>query len=211
VVLKVSREDASADALSAEWRLVSDLGTRTSPVSRLARLLPEPVARGAFTRAGHSSRPAIVYRWRSGFLYTLRDVRAAYPAGIDARTAVWIWRRLLDLLGGLHETGVSHGAVFPEHVLLHPRDHAIRLVGWSSARALGRDSTLAARDLAASAETLRFALARTDVPGALRSLLDHAVAGERHEASALSKEVWRAATAAFGPPAYHPFTMPGFL
>ena len=65
--------------------------------------------------------------------YTLPEVRAAHPAGLDARDVAWIWRRLLTALGFAHENGVAHGAVLPVHVLIEPVEHKLVLIGWSSA------------------------------------------------------------------------------
>ncbi|MEV7178847.1 molecular chaperone DnaJ [Kitasatospora sp. NPDC093679] len=63
-------------------------------------------------------------------LRPLTDVLAAHPDGLDPRDAAWIWRRLLVALGYAHRAGVRHGAVLPEHVLVHPADHGLVLVDW---------------------------------------------------------------------------------
>ena len=41
-----------------------------------------------------------------------------------------MWRRLLVGLGWAHRAGVVHGAVLPEHVLIHPAEHGLVLVDW---------------------------------------------------------------------------------
>src|SRR5690606_6533500 len=46
------------------------------------------------------------------------------------RDAAWMWRRLLVGIGFAHRTGVLHGAVLPDHVMIHPEDHGLVLVGW---------------------------------------------------------------------------------
>jgi serine/threonine protein kinase len=66
-------------------------------------------------------------------LYTLEDVRAAHPAGLDARDVAWIWRRLLSVLGFAHTQGVIHGQILPMHVLIEPREHKLVLVDWCAA------------------------------------------------------------------------------
>ncbi|MFI6516481.1 molecular chaperone DnaJ [Spirillospora sp. NPDC050679] len=62
--------------------------------------------------------------------HSLAEVRAAHPAGLDPRDAAWMWRRLLVALGFAHRAGVLHGAVLPEHVLIHPVEHGLVLVDW---------------------------------------------------------------------------------
>lgn len=74
-------------------------------------------------------RTANVITVAEGF-FSLAEVRAAYPDGVDPRDAAWMWRRLLVALGFAHRAGVLHGAVLPEHVLIHPGEHGLVLVDW---------------------------------------------------------------------------------
>jgi serine/threonine protein kinase len=62
--------------------------------------------------------------------HDLAAVRAAHPGGLDPRDVAWMWRRLLVALGFAHRAGVLHGAVLPEHVLIHPEDHGLVLLDW---------------------------------------------------------------------------------
>ncbi|MEO3823356.1 molecular chaperone DnaJ [Actinomadura sp. B10D3] len=62
--------------------------------------------------------------------HSLAEVRRAHPGGVDPRDAAWMWRRLLVGLGFAHRAGVLHGAVLPEHVLIHPEEHGLVLVDW---------------------------------------------------------------------------------
>jgi hypothetical protein len=67
-------------------------------------------------------------------------IRSALPAGVDGRTLVWMWKRLIMLLDWTHKLGYLHGAVLPPHVLYYPdndggtgrdvRKHSVRLVDW---------------------------------------------------------------------------------
>jgi hypothetical protein len=69
----------------------------------------------------------------SGFR-SLAEVRAPFPAGVDSRDAASMWRRLLVAIGAAHRAGVIHGAVLPEHVLIHPSDHGLVLLGSRAGR-----------------------------------------------------------------------------
>ncbi|WP_067469268.1 molecular chaperone DnaJ [Actinomadura macra] len=62
--------------------------------------------------------------------HSLTEVGRAYPDGLDPRDAAWMWRRLLVGLGFAHRAGVLHGAVLPDHVLIHPGEHGLVLVDW---------------------------------------------------------------------------------
>jgi len=74
-------------------------------------------------------RRANVIARLKGF-YSLAEVRAAHPDGPDPRDAAWMRRRLLVALGFAHRAGVLHGAVLPEHVLIHPGPHGLVLIDW---------------------------------------------------------------------------------
>jgi hypothetical protein len=63
-------------------------------------------------------------------LHSLAMVRTAYPSGLDPRDVAWMWRRLLVALGFVHRTGLVHGAVLPDHVLIEPEQHGVVLVDW---------------------------------------------------------------------------------
>ncbi len=68
-------------------------------------------------------------------LYSLEEVRQAYPAGVDPKQMAWMWRRLLIALGHAHDREVIHGAALPSHILIHPAEHGLLLVDWcASAR-----------------------------------------------------------------------------
>ncbi|WP_116245100.1 J domain-containing protein [Nocardiopsis sp. FIRDI 009] len=67
---------------------------------------------------------------RLGGFHSLADVRRARPDGIDPRDAAWMWRRLLVAIGDAARAGVVHGAVVPEHVLIHPELHGLVLIDW---------------------------------------------------------------------------------
>jgi hypothetical protein len=85
----------------------------------------------------HQGASALLYRWSGGFLHTLDEVRRAFPGGVEPRQAVWIWRRILETLSLLHQSGVVHGAVLPSHLLVQRADHGVRLVGYGRAGAAG--------------------------------------------------------------------------
>ena len=66
------------------------------------------------------------YRLRDG-LRSLREVRAAYPAGLDGRDWAWMARRLLMVLDAVD---VRNGALGLDGVLIHPEEHGVVVTGW---------------------------------------------------------------------------------
>jgi hypothetical protein len=238
VLIKVLRVSEDADLFAREWDVLGALQAGTAQgADHFSLRLPTPVARGDARFDDGRSASAIVVRSVAGFQHTLDDVRRAYPAGVDSRHAVWIWRRILELLGWVHRNGWVHGALLPQHVVLHARDHGAMLVGWSCAvrqgdrvpavstaheqfyppEVLDRAPATTVTDLTMSARSIAYALGAQDrgdlpkeVPAAIRELVEACASGE-----IITEDAWRlkdlvadTAERAFGPPAFIPFEIP---
>src|SRR5581483_8994106 len=67
------------------------------------------------------------------FRHTFAAVKSAYPAGIEARASIWVWRRMLEVLSFLHLSGVVHGALLPSHLLVEEGEHGVLVVGYGCA------------------------------------------------------------------------------
>lgn len=123
-------------------------------------------------------------------LITLDRVLAAYPAGLDPRDAIWIWRRALLALSLAHENGLVHGAPVRHTIAVHPVDHAVLLTDWAHSVAIGtpliavpastadlyppeaanKTPATPATDLAVLARTFAGVL-RPDIPAPLRAFI----------------------------------------
>jgi hypothetical protein len=236
-IVKLLRDPADADLFARQWEVLSALHAADAQGAHHFTLrLPGLVARGDARCGDGTTRAAIVLRAPPGFEATLDDVREAFPSGVDARHAVWMWRRLLEVLGWVHRSGWVHGAVLPQHVVLNAADHGAILVGWACAarvderlpavcadrEAFYPDEVLrggragVAMDLSMTARCVAHALGAdaghdlpAAVPPAVRDLVEASVDG------AVPADAWRlndmvaaAARHAFGPPAFVPFLMP---
>jgi serine/threonine protein kinase len=179
----------------------------------LSRLLPEAIAHGAVE--GNDRTHALVLTHPTGFWGNLAALGDRFPAGLDPRHTVWIWRRMLEVLAFIHRHGWSHGDVRPEHALVHPQNHGIRLIGWASATK-GAGQKAEAADLCRSARVVRVLLSGTDgsdiapagVPTSLFELINKASLDERfcleQRADGLDALLQSAAKTAFGPPSFVP-------
>lgn len=65
--------------------------------------------------------------------YDLYSVHEKYKTGISERHMVWMFKRLLTVLGFAHSKGVIHGNVEPAHIMIRPKDHNLYLIDWSYA------------------------------------------------------------------------------
>ncbi|RSM54672.1 molecular chaperone DnaJ [Actinoplanes sp. ATCC 53533] len=126
-LLKLPRSPGDNDLLRAEAAALTTLAADGDPKFRAyaPRLLE------SFTHedAGRARRTANVIARQRGFV-SLAEVHAGYPGGLDPRDVAWMWRRLFTGLGWAHRAGLVHGAVLPEHVLVHPDEHGLVLVDW---------------------------------------------------------------------------------
>jgi len=213
VTLKLAR--ASPNDLAGEADTLRRLQSlQVTGSAYFSQRLPQLVASGRTDDAGHE-RDALVLRHPTGFWGSLADVQRARPQGLaDARHAVWIWRRVLELLGYLHAAGWAHGDLRAQHWLVHPGDHGVLVIGWSRARS-GGDTT---RDLMQSAWTVR-ALLGGDGDAApaiaphlpaplaqvLRAASEDAAWCARLGAAGIDQALVAAARESFGPPQFIPF------
>jgi hypothetical protein len=127
-LLKLPRNPADNDLMDRE---AAALGTLARHVpDRLSAYFPRlaEARRVRDPRTG-AERHGSVLAALDGFV-SLAEIRHRQPAGLNPRDAAWMWRRLLVALGAAHGAGVSHGAVIPEHVLIHPAEHGLVLVDW---------------------------------------------------------------------------------
>lgn len=221
VILKLARPDSPHGRLATEFDMLRRWqGIEGPGAAYYSQRIPQAAMLGKCTATG---REALVLRNNPGYWGSLADLVRLNPRGIDPRHAVWIWRRILDILGFAHSIGWVHGDVHPGHLLVHPADHGILLIGWRKSRT-GSDSD-GFRDLVQSAWCIRSLLhgraERGDAdeipppglgdrtPPSFASLLERASQDcdwyTRTDAAALDAELKTAASRDFGPPRFVPF------
>lgn len=240
VVLKILRHDADRKLVEHEHDVLGAI--ESSPAQgapHFSRLLPQRVAIGTARlgeRGEAGERFVSAFRWRSGFVHTADDVMASHPNGVPPEHVVWMWKRVLELLGWLHATGHVHGAVIPAHWLVHARDHGVVLCGWSCAWAAG--APLYAKhagaqayyppdvrvghvlqpslDVEMSARVASRLLGGTadappeHVPEPIRRVVLGAMVRTSNDAWAVKDRIQVAANEVFGPPRFVKFEMPGW-
>ena len=229
---KLARDAVSNGAVAREAEALRHLHA-ADPAGRHTPFVPTVVESfGYFAHDGASPRHANVLRLHPDVrspaddLYTLAEVRAAYPAGLDARDMAWIWRRLLTVLGFAHQSGVSHGAVLPVHVLIGPADHKLVLIDWCAAAVPGRVPLPVPPAVPAAYREWvavdRFATPAADVRAASRCMrdllgpadpavtrhLDRAGQGTSTDAWQLRDEFDRLIETLWGSRQFRPLTMP---
>ena len=127
-LLKLARDPADNDLMRAETIALAALCTRVEPAFQAYFPRPVRAQRRRDPSSGVERRANVIGRL-TGFR-SLAEVRAAFPGGIDPRDAAWMWRRLLVAVGAAHRARLIHGAVLPEHVMIHPGEHGLVLIDW---------------------------------------------------------------------------------
>jgi hypothetical protein len=132
VWVKVSRSHDDNDLLRAEAKALTLLKTIPPPVNAGI-----PALETSFRLDGVWKREVNVLTAFPGFV-TAEQVRQKMV--VEARTAVWMFKRMLAVLSWTHHLGLVHGAILPPHVLFYPdndgkkerdaRKHSVRLIDW---------------------------------------------------------------------------------
>ncbi|MRR30715.1 hypothetical protein EG834_10425 [bacterium] len=131
VIIKVLRKPENEHHLDNEWETLRQLlRSHAKGADVFSRMIPQPVAYGKVTGGTFSGSKAMILRWESGFYHTFEEVCRLYPEGIPARASIWVWRRILEMLAFLHDSGYVHGAVVPAHLLVQHNEHGVRLIGY---------------------------------------------------------------------------------
>jgi hypothetical protein len=204
VVIKMARDGSDVSRLGREWSAIADIASKDREGDvYFRRMLPQPVVNGL---VDGSKRVASVFRWRSGFQWTFDDLLVENKAGVDPRAGVWLWKRVLDMLGWVHRGGWAHGSIAPAQLLVHPRDHGVAIVGWSRAVKGGSPSD----DIGASARAVATVLGAGSVPAPIANLVREQSTTPAEDAWTVKEKLDQAAFEAYGPPKYHRFQIAGW-
>lgn len=125
-VLKIPRVSAHPQLSTAEAAVLSSLGGDALYGEYL------PSWEECFDDRG---RRVNVFGYREGY-FTAAEILARHPGGLDGRHLAWMFNRTLEVLGYVHRHGWLHGAVLPPHLMFHPENHGLQLVGWIHAKQL---------------------------------------------------------------------------
>lgn len=233
VIVKILRDDGDLPLLEQEYSALSALQqSRTPGAATLSQRVPDPVTYGRIVSGPFVGRHAIVLRWVAGFVHTLEQVRARHPDGVAPKSAVWVWRRILETLSFVHANGFVHGAVLPQHVLIQRGEHGVRLVGYGCAAGEGKPLNViveryesfyppelrvkhvlgADSDVKMASRCVRFLLGDqpSRFPPDLEALLNTACDDRTSFANAwaLREQIGATAGRVFGPPSFNPIEMP---
>lgn len=148
VLLKVARSPRNNDLLQTEAQVLRQI-ERTVRGEAVRAHFPTLIESVQLRDVAGVQRHVNVLAYEQAYV-SLAAVLRAYPAGIAAADAAWMFNRLLAALGVIHGLGLVHGAVTLDHCLIRLSDHNGLLLDWCYSVPLGE--TIKAVNLAYTAD-----------------------------------------------------------
>lgn len=132
VLLKGARDPSDDDLLVNEAKQLQALSAADPKYVRYLQPLRDTFVA---VDSARRRRTINVFERLDGW-WTLDAVRSRCPR-LAIEHGVWMFNRLLEVLGYIHRQGLVHGAVVPSHVMAFsstaapsPWDHGIKLIDW---------------------------------------------------------------------------------
>jgi hypothetical protein len=231
-LFKIVSRPGDSDLLENEANVLGRLFPSARAEEKFLRYLPRFVDAFVLKDDDEGTERRVVVLPHFDEHVSLTEVMEAYPDGLDFRDVVWMFKRLLVVLGFVHRRGLVHGAIVPPHLLVHPVDHGARLIDWCYSVPTGervRALSVAHRDVyapeitskqPATAQTDIYMAARcalalmgsTPVPSALRRFFETCLttspARRPDDAWKLHDELEELLRRLVGPPSYRKLAMP---
>lgn len=128
-LVRVAHTERDNPFLHNEIRILDRLHRKVAD-KELAYWRYLPYVLGRF-QAGN--RTGVIYRWFEGVTATDIRFNRLHKDGLDQRHMIWIYDRMINLLGFAHSQSIVHGRIEPDRLLVRPSNHNVMLTGWSQA------------------------------------------------------------------------------
>lgn len=133
VLVKVARNEFDNDLLKSEGEVLKDLVPKLK--DSWSYFVPQILDSFKTDSDGVWCN---ILEFFPGFL-DVESIRRL-STGVDGRTLVWMYKRLLGLLSWVHKYKIIHGAILPPHIMYFPdgsikdeRTHTVRVIDWAYA------------------------------------------------------------------------------
>lgn len=136
VFLKLVRNHKNNDLVENEAKILDFIKVESKVREKEVTHVHIPDLLDRFEIKDPTKRKVNIINLLEGY-YSLRQLRQLYSNGVDPIHAVWMWNRMLGAFAACHQAGIVHGAVTPDHFLIHPESHNGVLVDWSYAVKIG--------------------------------------------------------------------------
>lgn len=138
----MERETAAYKAFTTELkRIAAPNEEGKKAATRFAWTIPHYLEtvklKGAWAGTKTVNLFSLLPKFTTGW-HSLKDIHRQYPAGLDVRQAAFIFNRGLECLTFAHHCGIVHGAVTPNHVLIHCATHTGNIIDWTNSATRGQ-------------------------------------------------------------------------
>lgn len=230
VVVKVAKVSEDNDLVENEAAVLRELFPEDAKEEKFYRYLPRLIDSFRLAQPG-GPRQVNILPFFDGY-HSLEAVIGAYPNGLAFEDVVWIYNRMLEGIGFVHQKWYVHGAIIPSHVMIHPEHHAAKFIDWSYAvragdkikalsakyegfyppEVMGKQKATAATDIYMIARCAKYLAGNTVLPGYFKQFIDSCLYAQptKRPDSAwnLREEFDEVMKKNYGPRRYHKFTMP---
>jgi len=135
VLLKVPHSPKDNDLMRHEVEIINSINThiKTSTDDKLLLEQLSKLQPPLFESIKVSKKQMNVFEF-SEDCYDLVSIHKAYNGNVDPRVVVFIFNRILNCLMVAHNSGYIHGAVRPNHMIIHKPTHCGCLIDWTCSR-----------------------------------------------------------------------------
>lgn len=137
----MERETTAYKAFTAELKKIAAKNEEgQKAATRFAWTIPHYLEtvklKGTWTGTKTVNLFSVLPKFTTGW-HSLKDIHLRYPTGIDLRQAAFIFNRGLECLTFAHHCGIVHGAVTPNHILIHCETHTGNIIDWTNSGGSG--------------------------------------------------------------------------
>jgi len=126
-VLKIARTHKDNDLLEAEAKILKTLHDSPKTVEFGADLISEFVE--SFKIKNDKMQKVVVNVFKfADDNYSIKFIADLHDGKFNPRHIIWMWKRILSVVGVIHNVGYVHGALVPSNVLISPANHGCRLI-----------------------------------------------------------------------------------
>ena len=130
VLVKIAADPTCNPLLEAEARVLKKLQNAAwNPTAPIRQFLPVLLDSFLVSNEHYQQFRVNVMRYSPEHV-SLSDIMQAFTGGLDPRDAAWIARRVVAQAQSAQLAGLVHGAITPDHVLVHPTSHEPLHIGW---------------------------------------------------------------------------------
>jgi len=126
-VLKIARTHKDNDLLETEAKIYKAIEAE-SDNEYVSKLIGKYVETFKIKNASMEKVVVNVLEFEEKDITVQRLVELNGGKPFDPRHIIWIWKRILSAIGGIHKAGYVHGAIVPSNVMITPYNHGCRVI-----------------------------------------------------------------------------------